>query len=165
MSREKKQITYMVNKKGCWICTSHTPNPGGYPYIGYKGKTVTIARAIMLDKYGNNLPPTVKSLHSCDDKMCINPDHISIGTQKQNMQDAVLRGRRIYMKTEKVERRLISARVPIDTYTDVIRFAKKDKEPLYIFFTKVINRYLLERKTEEEVEQSVNSALQTVSGE
>lgn len=31
--------------------------------------------------------------HTCDVPKCINPDHLILGTQKDNMQDAVNRGR------------------------------------------------------------------------
>lgn len=31
--------------------------------------------------------------HSCDNRLCINPDHIRPGTQKDNMREAIERGR------------------------------------------------------------------------
>lgn len=33
-------------------------------------------------------------LHTCDTRACVNPDHLYIGTQAQNMRDMDLRGRR-----------------------------------------------------------------------
>lgn len=35
------------------------------------------------------------ALHSCDNKRCINPDHLRWGTQSDNMKDAVDRGRHV----------------------------------------------------------------------
>ena len=32
-------------------------------------------------------------MHSCDNPNCVNPAHLSVGTQKQNMKDASARGR------------------------------------------------------------------------
>jgi hypothetical protein len=50
------------------------------------------ARVLWERKFG----PIAKGLyvcHKCDDGMCVNLDHIFIGTQKDNMQDAVKKGR------------------------------------------------------------------------
>ena len=38
-------------------------------------------------------PASVLVLHSCDNPPCVNPAHLRLGTQQQNMQDAIARGR------------------------------------------------------------------------
>jgi hypothetical protein len=37
--------------------------------------------------------PTPECLHSCDNYPCCNPAHLSAGTHRQNMHDAIARGR------------------------------------------------------------------------
>lgn len=32
------------------------------------------------------------AMHTCDNKRCINPDHLELGTQRQNVKDAIERG-------------------------------------------------------------------------
>lgn len=39
-------------------------------------------------------------LHKCDNHLCVRPDHLTIGTQSQNMQDMYVRGRRKAKLTE-----------------------------------------------------------------
>jgi hypothetical protein len=39
------------------------------------------------------IPKGMVIRHKCDNRKCINPDHFEIGTQRQNMQDMVERGR------------------------------------------------------------------------
>ena len=42
---------------------------------------------------GEQLPPEVKVLHSCDNPPCCNPAHLSPGTQGDNIADMVSKGR------------------------------------------------------------------------
>ena len=39
------------------------------------------------------IPATLFVLHTCDIKKCVNPSHLFLGTQKDNMQDAAKKGR------------------------------------------------------------------------
>jgi hypothetical protein len=43
--------------------------------------------------YKGPIPAGMKIRHTCDNPGCINPDHLIPGTQKQNMEDMVSRGR------------------------------------------------------------------------
>jgi len=84
-------IKYEVDKNGCWHCTSHIANRKGYPQKRRGGETHSMARWILMDR-GVNMEG-LDAMHDCDNPRCINPNHISAGTRKQNMKDAVLRGR------------------------------------------------------------------------
>ncbi len=35
-------------------------------------------------------------MHSCDNRKCVNIDHLSLGTRKENLQDMIQKGRRVY---------------------------------------------------------------------
>jgi predicted transcriptional regulator len=39
------------------------------------------------------VPEGLKVLHRCDVRHCVNPSHLEVGTQRKNIQDAVLRRR------------------------------------------------------------------------
>lgn len=87
-----------VMPSGCWEWQS-TKNSGGYgialamspgdPSIPLHMKA---HRLSYLLHYGP--PPDDKLvLHACDNPPCVNPEHLYLGTQSDNMQDAIRRGR------------------------------------------------------------------------
>lgn len=86
-----KEITYKeVN--GCWICTSHTTDSNGYPQVGVKGKRWQLHRHVYT-LYNGDIKEGMVIRHTCDVKNCINPDHLIVGTKKDNARDASERGR------------------------------------------------------------------------
>lgn len=44
---------------------------------------------------GKNVPLGYDVCHSCDNPRCVRPDHLFVGTRKDNMQDAVKKGRQL----------------------------------------------------------------------
>jgi hypothetical protein len=87
-----KQITYEVTEKGCWNCTSHATNTHGYPLVTRNKKFQKMHRYIWEQKNGA-IPEGMIIRHKCDNPSCINPDHLEIGTQYDNMQDMITRDR------------------------------------------------------------------------
>ena len=59
----------------------------GYGQIKAFRKMVSCHRLSYELNYGP-IPEGLEVMHSCHNKLCINPDHLSIGTHKQNMKDA-----------------------------------------------------------------------------
>jgi hypothetical protein len=90
--RKHREITYSITNTGCWECTSHAPDGWGYPHFQKNKKTIIISR-FMYEKNIGPIPEGMVIRHKCDNTMCINPDHLEIGTQKDNMNDMVIRGR------------------------------------------------------------------------
>ena len=77
----------------CWECTSHARRRG-YPTLCRSGKHFTMSRYIWERKFGQ-IPNGMFVLHKCDNKSCINPEHLFLGTTKDNMQDAIQKGLRL----------------------------------------------------------------------
>ncbi len=89
---QRGPIPLAWNRDGdCIICTSHVANSGGYPLMQRNGRFMAICRHVLFRRYGEQ-PSSVVSRHTCDNKACINPDHIVPGSTGDNMKDRDERG-------------------------------------------------------------------------
>lgn len=76
----------MAPDDGCWEWIgSH--NKLGYGVLRINGKYVR-AHRVSLVLSGVQIPAGMVVCHRCDRPSCVRPDHLSIGTQKDNMVDA-----------------------------------------------------------------------------
>jgi hypothetical protein len=97
MSNRKKPykpIEFIIDDKGCHLCTSHSHAGGNYPKITKKG--IALHRFVYEQKFGK-IPNGLVVRHKCDVKHCINPDHLEVGTIADNNKDKVIRGRERYL--------------------------------------------------------------------
>jgi hypothetical protein len=72
-------------------------NKDGYGTVSYRGKRgVRAHRLAYVRAKGIDIDDIEGMVvrHKCDNPGCVNPDHLEIGTQKDNMQDAIARGRK-----------------------------------------------------------------------
>lgn len=89
-SNRSKSIRYRI-EGGCWICTSHKPDGHGYPQIRREGKN-TFCYKHIYRKFKGDIPEGLEIMHTCDNKLCINPKHLLAGTHAQNVRDSFDRG-------------------------------------------------------------------------
>ena len=92
MHGNRKKIEYKINENGCHICTSHKATRCRYPKIWFEGKQIAVSRYIYIQNFGE-IPQGFVVRHKCDNPLCINPEHLEIGTHEENMYDMVSRGR------------------------------------------------------------------------
>lgn len=88
-----KEITWEENSNGCWICTSHAPGQSdSRPMVCRNGKHENMARFVFR-KYKGEIPKGKEICHTCDNPMCINPEHLWAGTHLENIKDRDAKGR------------------------------------------------------------------------
>lgn len=75
----------------CWPWTA-AKTEHGYGRFGLKKKSWVAPRLAWIISNGR-VPKDKFVLHSCDNPPCCNPAHLFIGTQKDNMRDAIKKGR------------------------------------------------------------------------
>ena len=78
------------------IVSPYKTRPDGYTQQMIGGKNYYCHRLVLSSKLGvpyDELDGV--TMHSCDNRKCINPDHLSLGTQSKNITDAFIRGRKV----------------------------------------------------------------------
>lgn len=77
---------------GCWLWFGSVDDRGyGSINRGPGLGTVRTHRA-SYEEFRGPIPYGLVVMHKCDIKVCCNPDHLEVGTQAQNVRDAVARG-------------------------------------------------------------------------
>ena len=77
---------------GCWLWFGALHNKLGYGSFRYLGNTVKAHRASWLI-YNGKIEENKCVLHKCDNPFCVNPKHLFIGTQQDNISDMKAKGR------------------------------------------------------------------------
>lgn len=77
---------------GCRLWEGHVNVQTGYGQINVDGKIEATHRAAYRAFKGE--PGALHVLHSCDVRSCINPDHLFLGTNADNIADSMTKGRR-----------------------------------------------------------------------
>lgn len=78
---------------GCWPWTGAL-DADGYGTIGETktGRTLRAPR-VAYELTVGPIPAGLEILHSCDNRPCVNPAHLRVGTHAENMAEISLRGR------------------------------------------------------------------------
>jgi hypothetical protein len=86
--------------KYCWIWTGYrSSNRYGSIQINYK--PYMAHRIMWLIVY--NSMPNLLVLHKCDNPICVNPEHLFLGTQSDNMKDMVSKDRMRQFKIDNTD--------------------------------------------------------------
>lgn len=79
---------------GCWIWTAFASGRGNHKYGSFavQGKPQK-AHRLSYQHFKGEIPQKMSVCHKCDNTLCVNPAHLFVGSQRDNMVDCRDKGR------------------------------------------------------------------------
>jgi DNA-directed RNA polymerase subunit RPC12/RpoP len=76
----------------CWFWTKGV-GTDGYAKFWIDGRTIHASNMAWRLTHETEIPKGLIIMHTCDDTLCVRPDHLKLGTHKENTQDMIQKGR------------------------------------------------------------------------
>ena len=78
----------------CWL-NDYSTKPGGYKQVWSHDHYVYVHRVAWEAHNAEPIPDGMVVMHTCDNPGCFNPEHLVLGTQQDNIDDAMAKGRMV----------------------------------------------------------------------
>jgi hypothetical protein len=94
LSLEDRFWAYVDKSGDCWEWTGYR-DTNGYGRLNVKNRPL-LAHRLSWEFSRGKITPKEYVCHRCDNPRCVNPDHLFIGDQQDNMDDKMAKGRHNY---------------------------------------------------------------------
>jgi hypothetical protein len=79
---------------GCWLWIAFINETNGYGYFRMRKRGAVRAHRVAHEIYKGPITSGLNVLHTCDNRACVNPEHLYLGTYLDNARDRDQRQRR-----------------------------------------------------------------------
>lgn len=96
MTKEDRLTKFMkkVDKLDeCWYWTAYK-NKSGYGMFGCYPYGMKLSHRVSWELHRGEIPKGLRVCHHCDNPSCVNPEHLFLGTDLDNVRDMDTKGRR-----------------------------------------------------------------------
>jgi hypothetical protein len=100
-------------ESGCWLWLGATRGDQ-YGACKFRKKAEGVHRVSWILHFGE-IPAGKVVMHTCDVRLCVNPEHLRLGTSKENWEDAVKKGRMAPHRT------LVTEPLSPETIQEIVR--------------------------------------------
>lgn len=123
-----RPVRFNIMENGCWeVYTHKTTN--GYVVISRDGKNKRLSREIY-KLFNGPIPEGIFVCHECDNRGCINPDHLFLGTANDNTKDMMNKGRKPDQKLTKKDVLAIRESITLSA-KELAEYYKVSKQMIY----------------------------------
>jgi len=92
-SRFWKHVVMLPDAPGCWLWVGATASHGYGNIETENRREMVLSHRLSYEMHKGPIPDGLLVRHRCDTRCCVNPEHLEVGTQKDNLRDMVERGR------------------------------------------------------------------------
>jgi hypothetical protein len=117
---------------GCWIWNAARSKAGYGKFVVTKSIGPVGAHRVSYQLFVGEIPARLQVLHRCDNPPCVNPAHLFIGTQADNMRDCHGKGRWKYTPREQRGEKNPNAVLTDEQVTSMLNDLKSGEGPVSV---------------------------------